>query len=174
MPSHFPKKKENYGSPVGDRILKDLVEDVSRLLEREDETVIGTRELLPESLYTFLEKSVRKNSNQRLFRNKEYEAGIRPEISIEHYATQRFMDEEKYSSIDAFVFFEQRVTPDEINMLFGRYRNMKNTKIVIVSTKPLCKESRKLCDENGYGFIFIERGKPITEKSRICHAVWGI
>lgn len=94
MPSHFPKKKENYGSPVGDRILKDLVEDVSRLFEREDETVIGTRELLPESLYTFLEKSVRKNSNQRLFRNKEYEAGIRPEISIEHYATQRFMDEE--------------------------------------------------------------------------------
>ena len=166
-PHTSQKKKENYGSPVGDRILKDLVEDVSRLFEREDETVIGTRELLPESLYTFLEKSVRKNSNQRLFRNKEYEAGIRPEISIEHYATQRFMDEEKYSSIDAFVFFEQRVTPDEINMLFGRYRNMKNTKIVIVSTKPLCKESRKLCDENGYGFIFIERGKPITEKSRI-------
>ena len=166
-PHTSKRKKEDYGSPRGDRVLKDLVEDVSRLLEREAGTVIGPKELLAESLYTFLEKAVKKNCYQKLFRHKEYESGIRPEISIEHYASQRFMDEGKCSTLEAFVFFENGVTPDEVNMIFGRYRNMRNTKIVIVSTKPLCKESRELCDDNGYGFILVERGKPITEKSRI-------
>ena len=65
------------------------------------------------------------------------------------------------------MFFDHAVTPDEIHTIFGRYRNMRNTKIVIVSTNPLFKESRRLCDDNGYGFILVENGKPITEKSRI-------
>ena len=51
------KKKENYGKPEGDRILKDLVEDVSRLLEREADIPAYVQRfpsstMLPKDLWT--------------------------------------------------------------------------------------------------------------------------
>jgi Zn-dependent peptidase ImmA (M78 family) len=161
------KKKEEYDLLSENHILKKLVREVEGLLEQETNKIIGSKELLANSLYSFLEKMVKENSNQKIFRHKEYKPGIRPDISIEFYLTQRFKDQENYSFVVVFELFERKITPKDINDLYGRYSIMKNTKIDIITTEPISHESRIQIERFEFAFTIIKVGEIITDKNLV-------
>ncbi len=163
-PDTTKKKEKEYDTYDDNHPLKELVNEVKVLLEKDNDVEMGSKDILIERMYISLKKFVSNNGLQQLFRDKIYMPYVKPIFSIERYSTQDFMNQGRPTYIIAFEFIKEQLTPDKIHRFQGIYSKMNNIKLMLISTKPLIKETRILCDDFGFGFILLKEGEPIREK----------
>ena len=86
-----------------------------------------------------------------------------PALSVETFVNRLFFEQKLPSLIVAFEFLDKLVDDLNANALVGKYSNMKNIKLFIVSPKGLTPAVKKTLLNHGVGFVCVSEGREISE-----------
>lgn len=111
-------------------------------------------ELMKEYLKGAIDESVR--FPRSVVREREQYGDARPALSVETYYSQRFLDERRYSSAIAYEIVEEQLTESKFYELAGKYADLTQLKMFIVSTHGLLPAVKSLASKRKVGYVFLD------------------
>ncbi|GEM_PF-3573617 len=117
-------------------------------------------------LRTVVEQGEDKYPISKLVVKPQYE-DVCPALSIEIFVNRQFFEQKLPSQIVAFEILDKLVDDLNANALVGKYSNMKNIKLFIVSPKGLTPDVKKTLLNHGVGFVCISEAREISENSYV-------
>ena len=76
-------------------------------------------------------------------------------MSVEKYMSQRFWDEHRPSQIVIFECVEESLTEEKVEMLYGRFGTLSNTKLFIASTHSFSSNVMKEAGRHDVGLVLV-------------------
>lgn len=89
-------------------------------------------------------------------REREQYGDARPALSVETYYSQRFLDERRYTSAIAYEIVEEQLTESKLYELAGKYADLTQLKMFIVSTHGLLPAVKSLASKRKVGYVFLD------------------
>lgn len=84
-------------------------------------------------------------------------------FSVENYMSQRFMDANQPSWRIIFECSEEKVTEEKVEMYYGRFCSLKNTKLFIASTQPFSGGVKKEAENREIGLVLVNTNSKVNE-----------
>lgn len=173
-PATSKKKKDAFDDLPEGSELKRLVAEVYNLLSKNSVAGNSVEENSMENcLGRYLKTFVATGDSQVLRANPHYSPYIHPAYSIEKYFSKDFKDKGDYSYRMVYECLPGKITTDDVFCLIAKYKNEKNTKLVVVSEAPIHNDVKKLAQDEGLSWILWEPNAEITEHSIVLPRVVG-
>lgn len=113
-------------------------------------------------LKEYLVKSVATDQYARICKGESY-CGYTTTLSIEKYASKKFMKSKMPSSILVYECIDEKVSDDTISMMVGRYGNDRKIKMVIASSSGFDERVMKIAKARDVQLIRVNPKYEITE-----------
>ena len=84
-------------------------------------------------------------------------------MSVENYVSQRFWDEHRPSRIVIFECVEESLTEEKVEMLYGRFGTLSNTKLFIASTHSFGSNVKNEASRHDVGLVLVNPKYKVDE-----------
>lgn len=154
---------------------------IVRLYVSEIEALIDGQKLPPppephvdtieERVEAFLRKDVIEQAGgsiyQRIDVKKDFGDGIVPGLSVSKYHSKQFLDEDKYSQVEAYEFIHEKLTTEKLYAFVGKYEARRNIKLYVVSPFAFDRDVISLAITKYIGLVLVNPAMEMTQDSYI-------
>ena len=137
----------------------------------EDKIQEATQPTLLFRLEEYMRKTIKEETHifpcSRVFVNKDYGNDIRPNLSIEKYQNEAFLDKGTPSSIEAYLCIDNELSIEKLKSLMFTYGKRKNIKLYVVSNHSLRPDVYKLAKDEGVGYVLINLKREMTRSDYV-------
>ena len=144
-------------------VLRKDIKELSDLLTKDVPPPSPTVEYtLEKRMKEFLDEKAMKADYAKVCVRPVYN-GKTATLSLERYMSQRFMDAQTPSQTMIFECVEEGLTEDIVEMLSGRFCQLKNTKLFIASTHTFSAEVKREATRQDVGLVFVNPQYRVNE-----------
>lgn len=126
---------------------------------------------IEERVEAYLCKDVVAREGESIYQSvdvqKSFGDGIVPALSVSRYKSERFMNEDKPSQVDAYEFHHAKLSTNELYSYCGKYGPLRHIKLYVVSPFAFDRDVIKLAEEKYIGLVLVNVNEEMTENSYI-------
>ena len=119
---------------------------------------------LEQRMHEYLSISTAKESLTSIYTKPMYN-GKTATLSLEKYASKRFQDERKPSYTIIFECIDEKVTEDKVDMLYGRFGTLSNTKLFIASSHSFSRQVKGEAEQRNIGLVLVNLQYAVNENN---------
>jgi Zn-dependent peptidase ImmA (M78 family) len=117
---------------------------------------------LEQRMHDYLSISTEKESLTSIYAKPMYN-GKTATLSLEKYASKRFQDERKPSYTIIFECIDEKVTEEKVDMLYGRFGTLSNTKLFIASSHSFSRQVKGEAEQHNIGLVLVNPQYAVNE-----------
>lgn len=145
--------------------IRTYVRDVSDLLTRDVPNKTKNDVFtLEQRMREFLTNATAKEAYAKVCFHPIYE-GKTATMSVENYVSKKFWDENRPSRRVIFECIDESLTEEKVEMLYGRFGSLSNTKLFIASTHTFSGNVKKEAGRHDIGLVLVNPEHQVTEKN---------
>ena len=161
----FPYKRHlrEFDKQPDSSFIRTYVREVSDLLTRDVPNEIKNEEFtLEQRMHEYLTNAIAKEAYAKVCFHPIYN-GKTATMSIENYVSKKFWDENRPSRRVIFECVDERLTEEKVEMLYGRFGSLCNTKLFIASTHTFSGNVKKEAERHDIGLVLVNPKHEVVE-----------
>ena len=163
---HYTVEKTVYKDDYYGKTLAEIkeVEAIFDGRQMEQQETTDERPSLVELMKEYLKTSIdgKECFPRSVVREREPYGDARPALSVETYFSQRFLDEKRYTRAIAYEIVEEPLSESKFYELAGKYADLAQLKLFIVSTHGLLPGVKSLASKREVGYVYLDPNRKIV------------
>ena len=148
-------------------LIRDWVNEVSLLLTKDIQVESTPTDFTLEGrMEEYLNNSISSEPYKKICIRPIYN-GKTATMSVESYVSQYFMDTNRPTSKVIFECVDETLTEEKVEMLYGRFGSMSNTKLFIASTHSFSCSVKKEAESHSIGLVLVDPKHIVNENNFI-------
>lgn len=169
----YKRDLKNFEKIPEKSIVRGFVNEVSALLTADVPSLTATDEFtLEQRMEEYLNSTTASENHTKVCIRPIYD-GKTATMSLENYVSQRFMDEHRPSRTVIFECVNETVTEEKVDMIYGRFCSLSNTKLFIASTHAFSSNVKKEAERHDIGLVLVNPQYKVNEHCFILPRVRG-
>lgn len=171
----FPYKShlKEFDKQPDSSIIRGYVNEVSLLLTQDvPKETLTDNYTLEQRMQEYLKTSTANESYAKVCIRPIYN-GKTATMSVENYVSKKFWDENRPSHTAIFECVDESLTEEKVEMLYGRFGSLSNTKLFIASTHAFTGNVKKEAERHAIGLILVNLEYKINESNFVLPRTQG-